>query len=408
MSLSDSLSAELAELRSRLLESGDLLSEAKLASAYTTFRQRFGPEVLARLDGMALLEAMHLHGSRDSLVYWLEFKNDNEFPAVFGSIAGGSALKFCIYRSRDTGEWTTGSPQRKRTITAEEAIKEARKHRDELMRGAELLDRLPENGSEGDYEALQRKMNELAPDVSRLAWGHKYFSILYPDKLDDYHAEEWQRHALIRLLQVPPAQPGRYVCAARFVALGRELGMPMNHLTSVLNRRNGDPRRYWRIGTRTGENGRSQWTTMREGGFVAIGWADLSELSWVRLDQESKNRLRELVQASYPNTAQAVGRAVQQVFNFVAAIAEGDIVLASDGAAVLGVGRVTGEYQFDGSADFPHRRPSSGSASTNGASLPPKAYAQRCLRSGAIRRTSLRSSGESSTHRPFGRLGRRQ
>jgi len=36
---------------------------------------------------------MHDHGNRDSLVYWLEFKDDEEFPAIFGSIAGGSALK---------------------------------------------------------------------------------------------------------------------------------------------------------------------------------------------------------------------------------------------------------------------------------------------------------------------------
>jgi len=41
---------------------------------------------------------MHDHGNRDSLVYWLEFKDDEEFPASFGSIAGGSALKFGIYR----------------------------------------------------------------------------------------------------------------------------------------------------------------------------------------------------------------------------------------------------------------------------------------------------------------------
>ena len=36
---------------------------------------------------------MHaLHGNYDSLVYWLEFKNDDEFPTrQFGSIGGGTA-----------------------------------------------------------------------------------------------------------------------------------------------------------------------------------------------------------------------------------------------------------------------------------------------------------------------------
>jgi predicted Mrr-cat superfamily restriction endonuclease len=32
-------------------------------------------------------------------------------------------------------------------------------------------------------------------------------------------------------------------------------------------------------------------------------------------------------------------------------------VLPWDGATVLGIGRVTGGYTFDESADFPHRRP---------------------------------------------------
>lgn len=53
-----------------------------------TSRSRFGPEQLGGLNGEALLETTHAHGQRDSLVYWLEFKNDEEFPARFGGIFG--------------------------------------------------------------------------------------------------------------------------------------------------------------------------------------------------------------------------------------------------------------------------------------------------------------------------------
>ena len=43
-----------------------------------------------------------------------------------------------------------------------------------------------------------------------LAWrgAIKYVSLLFPDKLDDFHADYLQRHHLIKLLQLPPAQPG--------------------------------------------------------------------------------------------------------------------------------------------------------------------------------------------------------
>src|SRR5437868_5298792 len=69
---------------------GKLLSRTQLDQYYGTFRSRFGPDKLANLDGEALLTTMHAHGTKDSLVYWLEFKDDAEFPARFGGIGGGT------------------------------------------------------------------------------------------------------------------------------------------------------------------------------------------------------------------------------------------------------------------------------------------------------------------------------
>jgi hypothetical protein len=134
-----------------------------------------------------LLETMHDHGNRDSLVYWLELKNDDEMPAIFGSIAGGSALKFGLYRRKETGAWMTGSPQKQQELTVEEAVEMARKHRDQLIRGTKLLEKLPANGTDADYQALQEQMDSLAPDVSRAAWGHKYFSPLNWETLERLH-----------------------------------------------------------------------------------------------------------------------------------------------------------------------------------------------------------------------------
>jgi 5-methylcytosine-specific restriction enzyme B len=65
---------------------------------------------------------MHHHGTHDSLVYGLEFKNDDELPARFGGIGGGSALKFGIYRRAKTGEWMTGSPMNQRAMSVAEAV----------------------------------------------------------------------------------------------------------------------------------------------------------------------------------------------------------------------------------------------------------------------------------------------
>src|SRR6266404_7250128 len=100
--LEPAVKQKLVEKLQQLNNEGKLLSRSQLEQFYGTFRHQFGPEKLASLDGTSLLETMHAHGNRDSLVYWLEFKNDDEFPAPrFGSIAGGSAFKFGIFRRKE-------------------------------------------------------------------------------------------------------------------------------------------------------------------------------------------------------------------------------------------------------------------------------------------------------------------
>ena len=137
--LDDLVKESLRETHRQMLESGELLPSRRLDECYRLFRSRFGPDVLRQLDGEQLLETMHMHGSKDSLVYWLEFKDDEELPAKFGSIAGGSALKFGIYRKRETGVWMTGSAQKQVELSVGDAIEFAHRHRDQLVAGAEVL-----------------------------------------------------------------------------------------------------------------------------------------------------------------------------------------------------------------------------------------------------------------------------
>lgn len=355
MLLSEQLAQELRETYRGLNNRGDLKSKSQLSQYYDTFKNRFGPERLSGLDGVSLLEAMHDHSNKDSLVYWLEFKDDDEMPAIFGSIAGGSALKFGIYRRRETGAWMTGHPSDQRELSTEQAIEVARKHRDQLNLGAELLEKMPVHASDADYENLQHSMARMAPDVSDLAWGHKYFSLLYPDKLDDYHVPEYQRFHLIKLLQTPPQGQGRYLCAGRFVAIAAEMEFPLNHLTRILNTRNEVPHRYWRIGTKLGGVD-SRWELMRNTGCIAVGWDQMGDLSSYTGNKQSKVELRELMAAKHPNNASTVTKQTQQLSNFVVTIKEGDLVLPSDGEKVLGIGKVVGGYAYEPESDAPHRR----------------------------------------------------
>ena len=359
MELHPKIKQELRQLRQHMQDEGDLSSVSQLEGFYAAFRERFGPDVLANLDGQELLSTMHEHGREDSLVYWLEFKNDEEFRTIqLGSIAGGSALKFGIYRRKETGAWMTGSPQKQREISQSEAVDIARQHRDQLLVGCRVLeDNADIDPIDSEYRKLERVIYEAAPDVADKAWGHKYFSLLYPQLLDDYHVEKYQTYNLIRLLQIPPEDAGKYAPAGRFVALSRQMNMHLNHLTATLNRRHGTPRTYWRIGTTPGGGKKDRWNLMRDQNCVAIGWDKLGDLSDVDYTQSSKDRVKELMGEHYPGDPRTVGRDGSQVFYFVARIAEDDIVVAMKGQTVRGIGRVTGDYVYEDGGDVPHRRP---------------------------------------------------
>ncbi|MBK8942205.1 MAG: winged helix-turn-helix domain-containing protein [Polyangiaceae bacterium] len=85
------LSKRLTAAYEKLGTEGALLTREQVSSMLARFRERFGPEALAGLDGVALLTRLHARGNKDSLVHWLEFKEDEELTtSTFGSIAGGA------------------------------------------------------------------------------------------------------------------------------------------------------------------------------------------------------------------------------------------------------------------------------------------------------------------------------
>lgn len=357
--LDPTVKQHIQERHQQMTAEGKLLSRPQLDQFYRTFRDRFGPEKLAGLDGEVLLETMHGSKRDDSLVYWLEFKNDEEFRSPqFGGIGGGYAFVYGVFRRKETETWVTAGEEkgRPRDLTVDEAVAIARRHRDQLIRGAELLQKLPANGSDDDYRLLQEALDRNAPDVSNSGWVHKYFSLLFPDKVDGFHNPDWQTFHLLKLLQLPPDGNGRYLPAGRFVAAGAELAMPQNHLMHVLHAVNGKIHKYWRVETSDGKGDRNRWDLMKDENLVAAGWTDLPDLSFLLgSGQDGRDRLMELLTQSPPSQMR---REASQLMKFVVHMSKskGDIVLAANGATILGIGRIVGDYFHDGSQVFPHRR----------------------------------------------------
>ncbi len=95
------------------------------------------------------------------------------------------------------------------------------------------------------------------------------------------------------------------------------------------------------------------WDECREGGFIAIGWGEIGDVS--DLSRKEFNARRDEYVARDDNLTKT---AVNQVWRF-SRMSEGDIVVANDGISkVIGVGVVTGPYYYDASAEHhPHRIP---------------------------------------------------
>ncbi len=334
--------------RDRMRGAGQLLAPEALSGYLTRFRAKYGAEVLDRLSGTALLDAMHGRKSRDSLMYWLEFKNDEDFAGPrLGSISGGSALKFGIYEKADTGAWMTGSARTQKVISREEAVAFAKSQRDELLAAVAVLDELGPVGTfdagAADFDALDAKLRAAMPALYESGWSHKYLSLLYPDRIDDYHSYAYQVFHHVRLL-VPPRE-GRFAAAQTFLALAKSLNEPVQQLTAILNELHGGPYSYWRLGTVI--DGKSQWDAMRQGGYAAVGWASLGDLGDVALGDVDKDAWQKRYADKHPH-AHAPTEASQrrQLLDFVRNAQERDVVVAVDGQTVLGIGTITGAYEY--------------------------------------------------------------
>lgn len=334
------------------------------------FRARFGVEVLRGLNGEQLLRTMHGRQDDESrcLCYWLEFKNDEEFWGHrFGGIAGGSALKFGVFQRAADGMWISGSPHNQTVVTLEQAIAIAERQRDELVAGSRVLTDMGDgDASDEGYARLQQSMIAAAPELVDDGWAHKYWFLCHPDRLDTFHSPRYQRFYLYKMHQMPPDELGirqvtapRFNCAGRFVAAARELSLPVATLTALVAARSGAFHRYWKVGTTEGDTGESRWKDMQSGGFVSIGWAGhVQDLTPLLGDPFSEAKRKVAVRLAGLYNAESVAtRKAGEIVNFSHEIAENDIVLACEGRTVLGIGKVTGSYSYDGAMRFPHLRP---------------------------------------------------
>lgn len=350
---------ELKQTCDKLLEDEKLLSLEELNEGYSLFQSKFSPNILKGLDGELLIETMFNISNRDSLNYWLEFKNDDEFKTnmyTYGSISGGSSFKYIMFKRNKDNKWVTGNPQDPTVLSIDEAIELGRKLRDSLVAGSQFIERLDINASIEEYIKLQENLdNVLIENMSNLGWVHKYYHMIYPDKIDAFHNTKWQKHGLISSHIKPIDDNKLYIMAGQYINIVRESELPVSYImNTMVELYGGRPVDYFRIGT-TGNN-KSYWQDMRDGGYISIGWPKVGDLrQYEEIKKiEMREKLRTSLEEHYPNDTRIIGRTASQILTFYHDIKLGDIVVAVNGKKLLGVGKIIGSYEYVENLDFPH------------------------------------------------------
>ena len=116
--------------------------------------------------------------------------------------------------------------------------------------------------------------------------------------------------------------------------------------------------RYWCVRM----NGGRYLNDVKRYEFIAIGWPELPDLSWLTKlpKRDARNKLMKLYKQNYPEASRvAVGVNCTQILNFVVDIKQGHVVLTPGRDTVL-ISKVVSNYYYEenpaGTCPYKHRR----------------------------------------------------
>lgn len=144
-------------------------SNEEVEAVRNEFLDKFAPEKLAAIPDEKLLKSLFYSkdGNEYSLSYVLE--NQEKIKNMFGGIAGGSTYKFGLFQRNEDGMWVTGSGNKPTVLTEDKALELGKGIRDEIVKGAELIENTQLNTKE-DYDYLDLVLNQETKNTAKKVW----------------------------------------------------------------------------------------------------------------------------------------------------------------------------------------------------------------------------------------------
>lgn len=326
----------------------------EIEKALATFRKKFAPEFLANLkDDEILTSLFYTEGDNtNSLCCWLEMSKESRY---FGSIAGGSAYKFGLYQRKDSGQWVIGSSKKPQIIAESKALEIGKEIRDALVKGSSIV-RDAELHTLEDYEQLHDTLVKEFGEQICNGWIHKYFSMLYPEKLSGFNTEKWQLHVL-RALKIRPS--------SKFYARSGQIAMIENinqwyyqQFIDVFMGKFGDLLRFVRLGCQDDEKIYArEWS---KEGVIGIGWPKLGDLNAYTKDNVlDKDAVKQkLIELYYPDKISVAATKAGEIARFYNENRDKsyNVFVIMKGQQLLALTDQVGEYFFDSTSAMPHKK----------------------------------------------------
>lgn len=328
-------------------------SRSNIETAIREFQERFSPEKLAAIEDENLLTSLFytVGDNTEALCCWLEHNADCR--EYFGSIAGGSAYKFGLFQKKDTGEWMMGSPQKPEVLSEEQALEIGKTIRDALVKGVDIINNaILDNLS--DFEKLDEDLKQgVGEQYYNLAWFHKYFSLICPEKLSGFHSNDWQTHVL-RCLRINPSEK-YYARSAQLAKIENYAGMYYREFFAVVFEEFGGIKHFVRIGTKDDEkNYVAEW---QQKSVVGIGWRAIGSLQdYVAGDGIDKDAITEKMMEEYfHDDKKTASRKAGELARFYKTNAD-TVFVAMNGEKLIAFVDEIGEYFYDASTAMAHMK----------------------------------------------------
>ncbi len=246
MLISEQLKNLLQQQYLNYQKSEEFPSEEVLIEKINYFKEKFGYNAL-KIDGKELLFKIHGPYREDedqSLVYWLENKDDEEFPKYFGTSRVGHSGHYRVYFSPPDDCW---KDKHLKKLSEGEAIILGEENRNNLLNASKKCGDLLNDIDLQKYREFDTFMHDNSPELHGKQWVHKYLFLMNSELLSSVHSNQYLLHMLLRLGIIPDNPKGYYELDYYFRKLAQELAIPLIYISYILFSLYGKTHRYWMV-----------------------------------------------------------------------------------------------------------------------------------------------------------------